>query len=488
MLIDGEWVGSKSAAVMNVLNPATGELVGTVPKGTVDDAGAAIDAAYDAYAKWRLKTPRERAKILIEAARMVRSQGERISRLLTLEQGKPLAESNAEVWRSDGVADILEFYAEMATKIRGSVAISEVDERRAWVQKEAVGVVGAIIPWNYPAVEFALKAAPALVSGNTVVMKPASTTPLADLELARLMVEAGMPKGVLNVVTGPGAVVGDEIARNPKVSKVTFTGATETGKHVMRLAADTVKRVTMELGGNDPMIVCEDADLQMAANGAAFGRFGNCGQNCIAAKRLYVQKSVFDKFVELFLNRVKRIRVGNGLDPQTTMGPLNNAPQRADVERLVKDALDKGAKLLTGGKRPEGPMFEKGYFYAPTALTNLPQNSLIHHEECFGPALPICLIENLQEGIEKANASIYGLGASIWTTNLSKAMDAIGQLEAGTVWVNACAEVPINVPYGGMKQSGFGRESGVEGLAAYSEMKTVIIDYGRRSREWYLAP
>ena len=487
MLVNGEWIESASQATLKVINPATEEIVSTVPKGTVEDAKAAIDAAYTAQPSWLERTPRERAKVLFEAARIVRSRGEKLARLLTMEQGKPLAESNGEVWGADGVADILDFYAEMATKMRGSVAISEVNQRKAWVQKEPVGVVGIIIPWNYPAAIFAVKAAPALVSGNTIVLKPASTTPLTDLELARALADAGIPKGVVNVVTGPGAVVGEEIARNPKVSKITFTGETETGKRVMRLSADTVKRLTLELGGNDPMIVCEDADQVMAANGAVYGRFGNCGQNCVAAKRLYVEKSVASKFLEMFLNRVKRIRVGNGLDPQTTMGPLNNEPQRADIERLVKDAVDRGAKLLTGGRPPTFKL-KRGYFYEPTALTDVREDNLILHEECFGPALPIIVVENLEQAIAKANDSNFGLGASIWTTNLSKAMDAVNELEAGTVWVNACAETPFNVPYGGMKQSGFGRELGIEGLAAYSEMKTVIVDYARKSREWYLSP
>lgn len=488
MLVDGEWVDSDSKALMRVINPATGEVIETVPKGTVEDTRSAIDAAHSALPGWRSRTPRERAKTLFEAARIVRKRGEELARLLTMEQGKPLAESNGEVWGADGVADVLDFYAEMATKIRGSVAISEVDQRRAWVQKEPVGVVGVIIPWNYPAAEFAVKVAPSLVSGNTVVLKPASTTPLTDLELARALVDAGAPKGTLNVVTGPGTVVGNEIVKNPKVSKVTFTGDTETGKEVMRLSADTVKRVTLELGGNDPMIVCEDANLELAANGAAFGRYGNCGQNCIAVKRLYVDKSVATKFTEMFLKRVKRIRTGNGLEPSTTMGPLNNEAQRADVERLVKDALGRGAKPLSGGKRPNGNAFEKGYFYEPTVLSEVPEDSLILRQECFGPALPVMTFDNLHEAVSHANDSQFGLGASIWTTNLNKAMETVNELEAGTVWVNACAETPFNVPYGGVKQSGFGRELGIEGLAAYSEMKTVIVDYAHKSREWYLTP
>lgn len=475
-LIDGEWSKSDSGSTIRVLNPATGQTIGEVPNGSVEDTKRAIDAASQALSKWREFTPHERARILFEGARLIKNRSNELGRLLTMEQGKPLSEATGEVIEA---ADGIEFYAEAATKMHGSVISSEIEHRNLWVQKEPMGIVGIIIPWNYPAAMFSGKAGPALATGNTVVLKPASNTPLTNLEMARAMVEAGIPKGVLNVVTGPGPVVGNEIAKNSKISKVTFTGETETGKQVMRLASDTLKRISLELGGNDPMIVCEDADLELAATGAANGRYGNCGQDCVAPKRLYVHKSVAEKFIKLFLDRVNLIRVGNGLDPETTMGPLNNSAQRADVERLVRDAKDRGAEVLSGGKRPEGESYANGFFYEPTVLVSVPDGSLILREECFGPALPIVQISDMQEGIEKANDSIYGLGASIWTKDVTKAMDAIGQLQAGTVWVNACSDTPINVPFGGIKQSGFGRDHGTEALEAYCEMKSVTINSKR---------
>jgi succinate-semialdehyde dehydrogenase/glutarate-semialdehyde dehydrogenase len=470
MLIDGKWVNSVSEELFPVFNPATGEEIDEVPKGTREDVKKAVDAAKDAFRSWSETPPFDRGKIFFKVAQIAREREKELSTLLTMEQGKPLRESISEVNR---FANICEYCAGMATNLQGSYIPLKGRGKYAVIIKQPIGICGAILPWNNPVVLMACKVPLGLVAGNTFVMKPASTTPLTNLKCAEILEKAGVPAGVLNVVTGPGNVVGEEILENPNIRKISFTGETATGRHIMEVASKSIKRVTLELGGSDPMIVCDDADIDPAVEAAVSGRFANCGQRCIAIKRLYLFEKIAEGFTKKFVEKTKAIKVGNGLNPETTMGPLNNAKQRERVEELVDDAVKSGAVVLTGAKRPKGPEFDNGFFYLPTVLTNVREDARIAKEECFGPAIPIFKVKDLDEAIEKANDTIYGLGSCIWTNDLRKASIAAEKLEAGAVWINTRMEYALEVPRGGVKQSGIGSELGLEGLEHYTETKVV---------------
>jgi succinate-semialdehyde dehydrogenase/glutarate-semialdehyde dehydrogenase len=315
------------------------------------------------------------------------------------------------------------------------------------------------------------------------VVKPASSTPLTDLLVGGLLLKAGLPSGVVNVVTGPGGVVGEELLDNPKVSKIAFTGETATGKRIMEGSSKYIKRLTLELGGSDPMIVCDDADIDLAVEGAAWGRFRNCGQSCTSVKRLFLFRSIADQFVEKLLRVMRPVKVGNGLDPTTNIGPLHNGQQREKVEEMVEDAKGRDARVLLGGKRPKAEELEKGLFYEPTIVQNVGYDAMMAKEECFGPALPIFVVKDLEEAIERANDTIYGLGSSVWTKDMEKAYRAAERIEAGTTWVNSPPIARAEVPFGGFKQSGFGRELGIEGLDHYYETKSIqILEYGKGKR------
>ncbi|MGH9765153.1 MAG: aldehyde dehydrogenase family protein, partial [Blastocatellia bacterium] len=349
------------------------------------------------------------------------------------------------------------------------------------VVRKPVGVCGAIVPWNFPLTLMGTKVGPALAAGNTVVVKPASSTPLASIRIIELMNQAGLPKGVLNIVTGPGGVVGEELLKNPKVRRIAFTGESATGKHVAEVACGTFKRVTLELGGSDPMIVCEDADIAKAVTGAMVGRFWNAGQACLAVKRLYLLEGIYDQFIASLVDKVKRYQVGDGMTkpekPFIRMGPLHNAAQREEIESQVKDAVDRGAKLLLGGARPEGKDYDKGFYYQPTILENVSDDSKVVTEETFGPVLPVFKVKSLDEAIQRANGSIYGLGSSVWTKNLDNIESAVDRLQAGNVWVNSLHYGYDELPFGGVKASGFGREHGPEALDYYLEPKGVVITH-----------
>jgi len=356
------------------------------------------------------------------------------------------------------------------------------------VIRQPVGVVGAIVPWNFPVSLFGFKLAPALAAGNTLVAKPASTTPLTDLMIGELVEKVGFPRGVVNIVTGPGSEVGQELLDNSKVRKISFTGETGTGKHIMESCARSVKRVTLELGGSDPMIVCSDADLDLAVEGAVWGRYRNCGQSCTAVKRLFLFQEIYDAFLKKLVDAVRQIKIGNGLTPSTLMGPLNNDSQRKTIEEQVGDAKQRGARIIVGGERPSGRDYDSGYFYLPTILTNVDSNSRVATEECFGPVLPIFPIKSLDEGLEMANSTSFGLGASVWTTNLATARITAEKFDAGTVWVNSPPITRIEVPFGGFKESGLGRELGIEGLDAYLETKTIQVDIAGKNKSWRFFP
>jgi len=459
-------------SLLSIKNPATGEVVASIPNGTRDDARKAIARAKAAFSTWRNTPQVERGRMLLRIAQVVRDKREELSILLTKEQGKPVNESRLEI---TSFIDTCEYFAGLARRPNGRTLTVSGSATYCNVLKLPVGVVAAILPWNFPVSLLGWKLAPALAAGNTMVVKPSSNTPLTDLAIGKLLVQAGVPDGVVNVIVGPGRSVGEELVENPDVGKIAFTGETTTGKRIIELAAKDLKRVTLELGGSDPMIVCDDADIAMAVEAAGWGRFRNCGQSCTSIKRLILFEKISEEFISKLLSFVKDIRVGNGLKPDTTMGPLNNEPQRSVIEELVEDSLSRGAKILTGGQRPVGSEYDKGYFYLPTLLSDVDPNSRILKEECFGPVLPIIEVKGFDEAIEVANDSIYGLGSSIWTSDLTKAMLAAERIEAGTTWINQAPKSRPEIPFGGLKQSGIGRELGEEGLEYYFETKSIHI-------------
>ncbi|HUK89145.1 MAG TPA: aldehyde dehydrogenase family protein [Blastocatellia bacterium] len=472
MLIGGEWVGSRNGDLFQVMNPATGEGVDTAPRATVEDTRDAIDAAQAAFEIWSEWPQGKRADVLRRAVELVRMHDKELAALLTREQGKPIREAILEIRR---FAHTIEYYAGLGKNIRGGY-IPQIDEGKyGLIIKRPLGVVGAIVPWNFPVSLMGNKVGPALLAGNTMVIKPAETTPLTDLRVIGLFLEAGLPKGVLNVVTGRGTVVGEEIVTNPKVRKIGFTGSTEVGRQVMASAAAQIKRVTLELGGSDPMIVCDDADMDGAVKAAAVGRFFNCGQACLAIKRLYLFDSIADDFIVRLAARVKKLKVANGMSEGAIVGPLHTETQRAEVEAQVQDAIGRGAKVITGGERLSGPEYDRGNFYAPTVLTNVPEDSRMATEEVFGPALPIFRIKDLDEGIAKANNSIFGLGSSVWTRDLGRATKAAERIQSGYTWINSPQTIYDELPFGGFKQSGLGKEHGTEALDYYTESKSVVV-------------
>jgi acyl-CoA reductase-like NAD-dependent aldehyde dehydrogenase len=338
-------------------------------------------------------------------------------------------------------------------------------------------VVGAIVPWNFPTTLLANKLGPAIVTGNTVVAKPAETTPLTTLRLAELLHEGGIPAGVFNVVPGTGPVAGAALVAHPLVRKIAFTGSTAVGKRTMAAAAEHLKRVTLELGGSDPMIICDDADLDRAVSAASVGRFFNCGQACLATKRLFVFERVAEEVIDKLVGKAAKLRIGPGTADRVLMGPLHTERQRAGIEEQVGDAVDRGAKVLHGAARPRGEPYDGGWFYEPTLLLEPPADSRVALEETFGPALPIWRVAGLDEAIERANASSYGLGSAIWTRDLHRASVAAERLEAGYTWVNATNKVYDELPFGGVKQSGFGKEHGVEALDYYQETKSLVVKH-----------
>ena len=472
MIIGGDRVASSGGATEDVKNPATGEVVDSVPKGTASDANQAVEAASRALPAWADTPFSKRAEILYKLEHLIHEREKDLAALLTREQGKPLKESVLEMRR---FAHTIEHYAGLGKNVRGGHVPLLDKGRYGMILKRPIGVCASIVPWNFPVSLMGNKIGPALLAGNTVVVKPATTTPLTVIEVIKLFLEAGLPPGVLNVVTGPGGTVGEALIKHPAVRKIGFTGATDTGRKVMAMAAEQIKRVTLELGGSDPMIVCDDALLDAAVSAAAVGRFFNCGQACLAVKRLYLFESIYDVFIARLVERVKKLKLGNGMNADTRLGPLHTDGQRKEVDEQVQDALKGGARALAGGKRPDGGDFGRGNFYEPTLLVDVPEDARVATEEVFGPALPIFMVKSLDEAIEKANRSIYGLGSSVWTRDLARANHAAEKLEAGYTWINSAQIIFDELPFGGVKQSGLGKEHGSEALDYYMETKSVVV-------------
>jgi succinate-semialdehyde dehydrogenase/glutarate-semialdehyde dehydrogenase len=477
MFVGGDALSGEALERTTVRDPASGESVGGVPRASAREVDLAVQAAAGAFPAWSATPAATRGDVLRAAAERVHEELEQLALTLTREQGKPLREARLEITRC---VHTLEHYAGLAKAIRGGYVPALDEGAHGLVLRRPLGVVAAIVPWNFPTTLLANKLGPALVAGNTVVAKPAETTPLTTLRIAELMHEAGLPAGAFNVVTGSGSELGRPLVTHPLVGKVAFTGSTPVGRQVMALAAEGTKRLTLELGGSDPLIVCADADLDAAVSAASVGRFFNCGQACLAVKRLYVHEAVADEVVEKLLAKVARLRVGPGTEEGVTLGPLHTAEQRATIEAQVADALERGAELLCGGSRPGGAPYDAGFFYEPTLLLEPASDARVAAEEVFGPVLPIWRVRDLAEAIERANSSPFGLGSSIFTRDLDAATIASEQLRAGYTWVNSPQKVYDELPFGGVGESGFGKEHGIEALDHYTELKSVVVKRSAR--------
>ncbi|MBK8118814.1 MAG: NAD-dependent succinate-semialdehyde dehydrogenase [Sulfuritalea sp.] len=466
-LINGEWLTSGGASI-EIRNPATGDLVGCVPSFGAAETRAAIDAAQAAFHPWRARTAAERAKILRRWFELMMENQEDLARLMTLEQGKPLAEARGEIGYA---ASFIEWFAEEARRIYGDVIPSPLADRRLIVLKQPVGVCAAITPWNFPAAMITRKAAPALAAGCTMVVKPAEQTPLSALALAWLGQQAGLPPGVFNVVTGEPAVIGGELTSNPKVLKLSFTGSTEVGRLLMGQCAPTVKKLSLELGGNAPFIVFDDADLDAAVAGAMVSKYRNTGQTCVCTNRFLVQEGVHDAFAKKLAAAVAQLKVGNGLEEGVTQGPLIDAAGLAKVEELLADAVAHGARVLCGGKRHA----RGGTFFEPTVLAGATSAMRLAREEIFGPVAPIFSFGDEAEAVRMANDTEFGLAAYFYSRDIARAWRVGEALDYGMVGINSGLISNEVAPFGGVKQSGLGREGSKHGIEEYLEIKYLAM-------------
>ena len=457
---------------LKVVNPAEGRAFASVAAASAADVDAAVQAAAGAFGAWSALAVSKRGEILGGAAHHVEEHLDELIPLLTREQGKTLRDSRIEISKA---IDTLIHYVGLSKSLRGAHAPGLDPGVDGFVLRRPLGVVGAIVPWNFPTTLLCNKLAPALIAGNTVVAKPAGTTPLTTLRLAELLAEGGLPEGVFNVVTGRGSEAGDALVTHPLTRKIAFTGSTPVGERIMAQCARGVKRITLELGGSDPMIICDDADLAAAASAASMGRFYNCGQACLAIKRVYVFESVADEVVEAIVAKATRLKVGRGDAQGTQMGPMHTDAQRAEVASQVSRSVDAGGELLTGGGPPDDPDLADGFFYSPTVVLDPPHDSAMAVEEVFGPALPIWRVADLDEAIHRANASPFGLGSSVWTKDLKRAREAANRIEAGYTWINSRTKVYDELPFGGWKSSGYGKEHGEEAFDFYTESKSVVL-------------
>ena len=473
LLIDNQWRESSSGKTMDVVNPATEEVIAQVASAGKDDVDAAVAAARAALnGPWGKMSARERGRLVSRLADRLLERVDEIARLETLHNGKPISESrNIEI---PAAAECLEYFAGWADKVMGET-IPVKGNYLAYTLREPIGVVAAIVPWNFPLLLAAWKVAPALACGNTVVLKPASQTPLTALALGEIAVEVGLPPGVLNVITGPGSSVGQAIVEHPGVDKIAFTGDTATGKAIMKSAADTLKRITLELGGKSPNIVLPDADMEAAIRGATVGIFYGKGEVCAAGSRLLVDKSIKDEFMEKLAGRAKKMTAGDPMDPKTRFGALASKKQLETVLRYVETAKKEGAELVAGGARADIGT-GKGYFVQPTVFDKVTPEMTIAREEIFGPVLATIEFADLDEAIARANDSQYGLAAAVWTRDIKKAHYVARKLQAGTVWVNTYNVYDTAAPFGGYKASGFGREMSSHALEHYTQVKTVWVD------------
>jgi succinate-semialdehyde dehydrogenase/glutarate-semialdehyde dehydrogenase len=469
MYIDGEWRQAANGASFEVTNPATGEVIGKVPDGGREEALAAVAAADKAFASWSRLTAYQRSEFLYKAWSLMIERKEHLARTMTAEQGKPIRAARNEVQYG---ADFLLWYAEEAKRIYGETIPAPRGDQRFIVAKQAVGPVGAITPWNYPISMITRKVGPALAAGCTIVLKPAEATPLCAVEMFKIFHDAGIPKGVVNLVTGlDPAPIGEVLLTDRRIRKLTFTGSTEVGKMIAARAAAQMKRVSLELGGHAPFLVFDDADPIHAAKGASLVKFLNTGQACISPNRIFVQRTVLEPFVKEFTARVSAMKAGNGMEDGVAIGPLVDEGAIEKVDRQVKDAVEKGAKLLCGGNRLLSNGLDRGTFYAPTVLADVRPDMLIYRQETFGPVAPIIAFDKEDEALAMANDTDYGLASYIYTRDIARAFRIFEGLRFGIVGINDINPTAAAAPFGGIKESGLGREGGHDGIAEYLETK-----------------
>jgi succinate-semialdehyde dehydrogenase/glutarate-semialdehyde dehydrogenase len=466
--IDGQWLSAESGKTFPITNPANGARLAAVPEMGAAEARRAIDAAEKAWPAWRAKTAKERAAILRKWFELMMASQEDLAQILTAEQGKPLAEARGEIAYG---ASFIEWFAEEAKRAYGDMIPSPWTDKRILVMKEPVGVAAMITPWNFPNAMITRKAAPALAAGCTVVLKPAEQTPLSAFAMAELAERAGLPKGVLNILTGDGPTIGAELCANPKVRKLSFTGSTEVGRILMKQCADTVKKLSLELGGNAPFIVFDDADLDAAVEGALASKYRNAGQTCVCANRIYVQEGVYDTFAKKLTEKVKAFKVGSGDEAGVVIGPLIDEQGLRKVEKHVADALSKGARAALGGKVHE----RGGLFFQPTVLTDVTPQMLVSYEETFGPVAPLIRFKTEEEAIQLANATEFGLAGYFYSRDVGRIFRVAERMETGIIGVNAGIISTEAAPFGGVKQSGLGREGSKYGLDEFLEVKYVLV-------------
>jgi len=481
LFIGGEWVESASGESFETLNPATGEALAQISAANAEDVDRAVEAAWKAFREsWSTTDAAWRGRALFQIAQKIKEHSEELAQLETLDNGKPLNESRLDMFLA---AECFEYYGGAATKLEGKT-IPVFGERLNYVIREPWGVVGQIIPWNFPLLMAAWKLAPALAAGNCVVLKPAEQTPLTALRFAELISDI-VPKGVVNILTGYGPEAGAPLAEHPKVKKIAFTGSTEVGRKIMGMAAEHIADVTLELGGKSPQIVFPDADLDAALEGVLMGIFYNAGQQCSAGSRLFLHADVYDSFTRKLLERAQQIRLGDPQKPETQMGPLVSQEQQKRVLDYIELGGKEGAKLLLGGRPPDDPALKKGYYVAPTIFADVENSMRIAQEEIFGPVLCVIKWDDYEEMIRQANDVQYGLCAGIWTRDVFRAHKTAQALEAGYIWINQYDVFAYGAPFGGYKQSGVGRELAFETLYHYTQIKNVNVDLSGRSTRWF---
>jgi acyl-CoA reductase-like NAD-dependent aldehyde dehydrogenase len=481
--IDGEWVGSDKEQRIDVVNPATERVISSVPKASRQQAKQALEAAEHAQPVWEDLSPLKRASFLFKTAQLIRRDKERLARLLTSEQGKPLFEARSEI---DGAASNFEYYAEFARRIQGDVLPSDNPRQTIIILKLPIGVVVSITPWNFPSATVARKLAPALITGNTVVTKPSSNTPLSTIEMVRLMEEAGFPKGVVNLVTGSGSEVGDELVTNKITGLVTMTGSTEAGRTIMAHSSSHLPKLILELGGKAPFIVWRDADIPWALKCAIWARFWNCGQTCICSERMYLDEKIRDKFVPAFVRMAKELRLGDPLRAGTDLGPMVSEQERETSMGFVKKAEQEGDKIIIGGEKPASQ--SKGWFFEPTVIGDVKQDSSLVQDEIFGPVVPILEVDSFDKAIDYANDSKYGLASYVFTRDSTRVLKAMNRIKFGESYINQVGPEQLQGAHTGFRQSGLGAEGSRYGLECYTQLKTCYVDWNDKPDLPYLFP
>lgn len=482
--INGEWVLSETAEVRDIINPYDQEVIAKVTEGNREDAKLAIQAARQAFdhGEWPRTSSVERGKVVRKIATLIERDKEELARLESLDTGKTVDESRDDM---DGIADVFHYYADLAGKDAGVIIDSPIPNTISKMVREPIGVCGQITPWNYPLLQASWKLAPALVAGNTLVMKPSEITPLTTIKVFELMEEAGLPKGVANLVLGAGHSVGAELSESLSVDLISFTGGLETGRKIMQAASVNMKKTALELGGKNPNVIFADAAFDTAVDQALDGVFYHAGQVCSAGTRLIVEESIHDEFVEALVKRVENIRLGSGFEEGTEMGPLISAEHLAKVEQYVDAGVKEGATLAVGGGRPTDAKLQDGFFYLPTVLTNCTTDMDVVQNEGFGPVITVEKFTTEEEAIHLANDSIYGLSGGVWSSDIAKAERVAAQFRMGTVWINDFNIFFAQAPWGGYKQSGVGHELGVQGLEEYTELKHVFHNIDPQPSHWF---